>query len=73
MIDIRVVDIDGKELPGIPTARLIQNGGGMAYFVPPEEGDSPAAKGVWYLQAPGYESPTGEYQRVRIVREERPF
>lgn len=51
--------------PGaIPTPRLAAAGRGDAYFVPPRD---PRYPGVWYLRAPGYESPDGSYTRVRVI------
>jgi len=52
----------------IPTPRLVEAGTGEAYFVPNEGPSKDRIPGVWYLRAPGYESPTGEYRRVRVVR-----
>lgn len=57
----------GETLPGLPTPRLIEAGGGEAYFSPTT---SPRwePRGTWYLHVPGrYEDPTGTYTRVRIV------
>lgn len=69
MNDIIVVDVEtGEELPGIPTPRLMQLGRAEAYRV-----DAPSIESgaVWYAHEPGYESPTNEYRRVRIVEKER--
>lgn len=55
----RVIDTQTHEkLPGIPTPRLIEAGGGDAF-----EKD-----GVWYIREDGtmHVSPTGEYTRVTI-------
>ena len=62
---LAVVDQYDRELvPGaIPTPALAQAGQGQAYFVASKSG----LPGVWYLRAPGYESPDGQYSRVRVV------
>jgi hypothetical protein len=58
-----------EKQPGIPTPRLVQAGGGDAYFVPNTGPSADRIPGVWYLRddADGYVSPTGDYVRVRII------
>jgi hypothetical protein len=52
------VAINGQIVEGIPTPRLIEAGGGLAY----------KNKNIWYLYVPGsYESPSNEYFTVTIV------
>lgn len=51
----------GELLPGLPSLRLISNGGGDAYVS--------EDMGIVYLKDKGYESPDGTYRRVRIVRD----
>lgn len=66
---IEVRDLSGKVLPGIPTARLMEAGGGEAYFMETTGPMYKAGEGVWYLhEEPTYRSPDGQYTRVRIVR-----
>lgn len=76
-IEIEVRDTDGNVLPGIPTPRLIEAGGGYAYFVANTEYEGiRTLPGVWYLyEEPRYVSKDGQYTRVRIVRveEKDPF
>lgn len=66
MFEVR--DRTGKVLPGIPTPRLIEAGGGKAYFEPPS---GEWFKGVWFLFSPetGHVG-NGEYTDVRIVHTE---
>lgn len=67
MTRIEVHDIYGNVLPGIPTPRLMQAGGGEAYFVP----SGTSVVGIWYLhEEPRYTSPDGTYKRVRIANVE---
>jgi hypothetical protein len=64
---------DGTIVPGLPTPRLIENGGGEAYFVPNADRDARGRErvpGIWYLRDTGYESPDGTYKRVRIEHTE---
>jgi hypothetical protein len=65
----RVVDASTHAtLPGIPTPRLIEAGGGEAFFKAPE---NPQYKGVWYIhEEPNHVSPDGTYTRVRIYHTE---
>ena len=61
----RVRDVETRQVvPGIPTPRLIEAGGGESFFQP---GDIKSG-GVWYLHEPGtrHVSPDGQYTRVRI-------
>ena len=52
------VAINGTIQTGMPTPRLIEAGGGLAY----RKGD------IWYLYVPGkYESADGLYETVTIV------
>jgi hypothetical protein len=52
------VAINGVITDGIPTPRLIEAKGGLAY----------KHRGIWYLYVPGkYESLDGEYTTVTIV------
>ena len=68
-IIVVVEAISGSPLPGIPTPTLIEAGGGEAYFVPNTGPSAGRLPGVWYLRAPGYESPDGTYRHVQIVTE----
>lgn len=53
----------------IPTPRLMEVGRGRAYFV--KAPDDSVIPGVWYLHEPGrYESPDGEYRRVKVIAAE---
>lgn len=62
MSRIEVRDTSGKVLPGIPTPRLIEAGGGEAF----QQGD------IWYLRERDYEATDGEYVRVHIVEVREP-
>jgi hypothetical protein len=66
---IKVIDIaTGRELPGLPTPRLIEKGSGEAFFVQSPPTASRIPDGVWYLRdEPDYVSPDGTYTRVRIA------
>jgi hypothetical protein len=68
---MKVIGIHGEPLPGIPTPRLAQAGGGKAYFVPnTSELSRDRLPGVWYLYQPeqGYAPTDGsEVRFVRVV------
>lgn len=49
----------GEILPGLPTPRLISNG---------PHTDAYLNDGIWYMKDKGYESPDGNYRRVRVIR-----
>jgi len=64
----RVIDTStGKETRGIPSPLLIEEGGGEAFYTPPENPDGPFNKGYWRLREGNNVSPDGQYTRVRIV------
>src|SRR5688572_28236062 len=61
----RVRNMETRQVvPGIPTPRLIEAGGGEAFFQP---GDNKSG-GVWYLHEPGtmHVSEDGQYTRVSV-------
>jgi hypothetical protein len=53
------------EPQGLPTPRLISQGGGEAYFVP---WDSETAEGQWRARDDSYDPPGTTYTRVRVIR-----
>jgi hypothetical protein len=69
MSNFRIRDVaTGYLLPGMPTPRLIEAGGGEAYFVPATDAGKRGT--IWYLVAPGYEAPDGVSRRVRVEHTE---
>jgi hypothetical protein len=67
MRDIEVIKVGtGEVLPGIPTSRLMQLGGGKAYFIPAEYRAQGIA-GVWYALLPEEGYPAPENARVEYV------
>lgn len=70
---MRVIDIYGLVLPGIPTPLLVQQGGGKAYFVANDGPSKDRIPGVWYLYQPdrGYAPKDGSpIRQVRVVNDD---